>query len=70
MNYLKFLGLTICLFLIIGVLFEIGIFLYIDIYSLIIVMGGAIGYSLIKNNKKEYISNFGGGAVFLVGLGL
>ena len=69
MNYLKFLGLTICSFLIIGVLFEIGIFLYIDIYSLIIVIGGAIGYSLIKNNKKEYISNIGNGAVFFGWLG-
>ena len=69
MNYLKFVGLTTCLFLIIGVLFEIGIFLYIDIYSLIIVVGGAIGYSLIKNNKKEYISNFGNGAVFFGWLG-
>ena len=69
MSYLKFLGLTISFFLIIGVLFEIGIFLYIDIYSLIIVMGGAIGYSLIKNNKKEYISNFGSGAVFFGWLG-
>ena len=69
MNYLKFIGLATCLFLILGILFEIGIFLYIDIYSLIIVICGAIGYSLIKNNKKEYISNFGNGAVFFGWLG-
>ena len=69
MNYLKLLGLATCFFLITGTLFEIGIFLYVDIYSLIIVIGGAIGYSLIKNNKKEYISNIGNGAVFFGWLG-
>ena len=69
MNYLKFFGLATCLFSLLGALFKIGIFLYIDIYSLIIVIGGAIGYSLIKNNKKEYILNFGSGAVFFGWLG-
>ena len=70
MKYLKLLGLLICLFFILGAIFEIGISLYIDLYSLIIVIGGAIGYSLIKNNKKEYIINFGKGAVFFGWLGL
>ncbi|MDA9654992.1 hypothetical protein N9T15_00880 [Pelagibacteraceae bacterium] len=69
MNYLKFLGLATCFFLILGALFEIGIFLYIDIYSFLIVTVRAIGYSLIKNNKKEYIPNFGSGAVFFGWLG-
>ena len=70
MTSLKFLGLFICLFFILGALFEIGISLYIDLYSIIIVVGGAVGYSLIKNNKKEYINNFGKGAVFFGWLGL
>ena len=70
MKPIKFLGLFICLFLILGVMLEIGISLYMDLYSLIIVIGGAIGYSLIKNNKKEYIINFGKGAVFFGWLGL
>ena len=70
MKSLKFIGLLICLFLILGAMFEIGITLYFDLYSLIIVIGGAAGYSLIKNNKKEYIINFGRGAVFFGWLGL
>ena len=41
-----------------------------DLYSIIIVVGVAVGYSLIKNNKKEYINNFGKGAVFFGWLGL
>ena len=69
MKSLKFIGLLICLFLILGAMFEIGITLYFDLYSLIIVIGGAVGYSLIKNNKKEYIPNFGSGAVFFGWLG-
>ena len=70
MKSIKFLGLFICLLLISGAMFEIGVSLYIDLYSIIIVVGGAVGYSLIKNNKKEYINNFGKGAVFFGWLGL
>ena len=70
MKLYKFLGLFICLLLILGAMFEIGVSLYVDLYSIIIVVGGAVGYSLIKNNKKEYINNFGKGAVFFGWLGL
>jgi flagellar motor component MotA len=49
----KYLGLLICLFMVMGALFQIGIFLYVDINSILIVFGGAFGYSLIQN-KKEY----------------
>ena len=70
MKFLKFIGLFICLFFILGAIFEIGISLYVDLYSLIIVIVGAVGFSLIKNNKKEYIINFGRGAVFFGWLGL
>ena len=70
MKSLKFIGLFICLFFILGAIIEIGISLYIDLYSLTIVVGGAVGFSLLKNNKKEYIINFGRGAVFFGWLGL
>ena len=63
----KYLGLFICLFLVIGALFQIGIFLYVDINSILIVFGGAFGYSLIQNKKEHYIINFGNGAIFLDG---
>ena len=49
----KYLGLLICLFMVMGALFQIGIFLYIDINSILIVSGGAFGYSLIQNKKME-----------------
>ena len=60
----KYLGLLICLFLVMGALFQIGIFLYVDINSILIVFGGAFGYSLIQNKKEDYIINFGKGAIF------
>ena len=63
----KYLGLLICLFLVIGALFQIGISLYVDVNSIIIVFGGAFGYSLIQNKKENYITNFGKGAIFLDG---
>ena len=60
----KYLGLLICLFLVMGALFQIGIFFYIDINSFLIVFGGAFGYSLLKNKKQDYINNFGKGGIF------
>ena len=49
----KYLGLLICLFLVMGALFQIGIFLYVDINSILIVFGGGFGYSLIQNKKED-----------------
>jgi len=53
--------------MVMGALLQIGISLYIDINSILIVFGGAFGYSLIQNKKEDYITNFGKGAVFLDG---
>ena len=50
--------------MVMGALLQIGISLYIDINSILIVFGGAFGYSLIQNKKEDYITNFGKGAVF------
>ena len=55
--------------MVMGALLQIGISLYIDINSILIVFGGAFGYSLIQN-KEDYITNFGKGAVFFGWLGM
>ena len=65
----KFLGLSLCLFMIIGAVIHVGPKYYNDILSLKIVIGGAIGYSLLKNKKNEFIINFGDGAVYFGWLG-
>ena len=56
--------------MVMGALLQIGISLYIDINSILIVFGGAFGYSLIQNKKEDYITNFGKGAVFFGWLGM
>ena len=65
----KFLGLMICLFMIIGAVIHVGPTFYNDIQSLLIVIGGAFGYSLLKNKKNLYIVNFGEGAIYFAWLG-
>ncbi len=50
--------------MVMGALLQIGISMYIDINSILIVFGGAFGYSLIQNKKEDYITNFEKGAIF------
>jgi flagellar motor component MotA len=66
---LKILGLAICLGSVVGAAATVGIHLYFDILSLLFVLGGAIGFLLIKNDPKNHIENFGEGAVFFGWLG-
>ena len=65
----KYLGLTISLFIILGAVRHVGINFYIDIYSLLMVGGGATGYSLIKTKNNNYIFCFGDGAIYFGWLG-
>ena len=38
---------------------------FIDMPSLLLVLGGAIGYSLAKGNPKDFFRNFGDGSVYM-----
>ena len=53
-----------------GCLISNWYFFYVDINSILIVFGGAFGYSLIQNKKVDYIKNFGKGAIFFGWLGM
>ena len=66
---MKVLGLAICLGTIIGAAATVGIHLYLDILSLVFVLGGAIGFLIMKNNPENHITNFGNGAVYFGWLG-
>ena len=66
---MKFLGLAICLGTIIGAAATVGIHLYFDILSLLFVLGGAIGFLVMKNDSENHITNFGNGAVYFGWLG-
>ena len=66
---MKFLGLAICLGIIAGAAATVGIHLFLDINSLLFVLGGATGFLVMKNNSGKHIANFGEGAVFFGWLG-
>ncbi|XDZ66036.1 hypothetical protein AB8880_01180 [Alphaproteobacteria bacterium LSUCC0684] len=66
---IKVLGLAICLATIFGATTVVGIDLYLDILSFLFVLGGAIGYALMKNTSDTRIKDFGEGAVFFGWLG-
>ena len=66
---MKILGLAICLGTIIGAAATVGIHLYFDILSFLFVLGGAIGFLIMKQDQENYIANFGEGAVYFGWLG-
>ena len=66
---MKFLGLTICLATIFGAAATVGIHLYLDILSFLFVLGGAVGFLVMKNKPANHLYNFGQGAVYFGWLG-
>ena len=66
---MKIIGLAICLRTLLGALATVGIHLYFDILSFLFVLGGAIGFLVMKNNPEKHIKNFGQGAVYFGWLG-
>ena len=66
---MKLVGLAICLGTIIGAAATVGLHLYFDILSLLFVLGGAIGFLIMKGNLGTHMKNFGVGAVYFGWLG-
>lgn len=66
---MKFLGLAICLGIIAGASATVGTHLFVDVNSLLFVLGGATGFLVMKNNPEKHITNFGKGAVYFGWLG-
>ena len=66
---MKFLGLAICLATTFGAAATVGIHLYFDILSFLFVLGGAIGFLVMKNRPENHLQNFGQGAVYFGWLG-
>jgi flagellar motor component MotA len=64
-----YLGIAICLFIVGGALFQIGPHLYMDINSLLFVLGGGVGYALITGGKGRHVTQFCTGAVYFGWLG-
>lgn len=66
---MKFLGMGICLAIMLGAFLQIGPLLYVDLNSALFVLGGATGFLVMKNNPEKHIENFGQGAVYFGWLG-
>jgi len=66
---MKLVGLAICLGTIIGAAATVGFHLYFDILNLLFVLGGAIGFLIMKGNPGNHMKNFGVGAVYFGWLG-
>ncbi len=66
---MKFLGLAICLGTLVGAAATVGIHLYFDILSFLFVLGGAIGFLVMKNKPENHLQNFGQGGVYFGWLG-
>ena len=69
-DVMKFIGLAICLGTIVGAAATVGIHLYFNILSFLFVLGGAIGFLVMKNKPENHLQNFGQGAIFFGWLGL
>ncbi|MGB0519240.1 MAG: hypothetical protein ACPGMZ_11770, partial [Candidatus Puniceispirillaceae bacterium] len=61
---MKYAGIAVCLSIIFGAVAHIGIHLYSDFMSLTFVLGGAVGFALLKNETSAMPRNFGDGAVY------
>ena len=67
---MKYAGIAICLAIILGAVSHVGFHFYNDFMSLTFVLGGAVGFALLKNETSEMPRNFGDGAVYFGWLGL
>ena len=68
-DVMKFLGLAICLGTLLGAAATVRIDLYVDILSFLFVLGGAVGFLVMKNKPENHLQNFGQGAVYFGWLG-
>ena len=66
---MKFFGLVICFAIIGGAVFQIGPHLFNDVMSGLFVLGGALGFALLKDRTQHMAENFGVGAVYFGWLG-
>ena len=66
---MKFSGLLICFAIIGGAVVQFGPHLFNDVMSGIFVLGGALGFALLKNRPQHIAENFGLGAVYFGWLG-
>jgi flagellar motor component MotA len=64
------IGVLIIIGIVAGTTMTIDYTKFIDLPSLLLVLGGAIGYALAKGNPKHFFRNFSDGSVYMGWIGL
>ena len=67
---MRIIGIIIIIGMIAGAIASIDHTKFLDLPSLLIVVGGALGYVLSKGKSKHFIKNFGDGSVYMGWIGL
>jgi len=67
---MRIIGVLIIIGIVAGTTMTIDYKKFIDMPSLLLVLGGAIGYALAKGSPKDFFRNFGDGSVYMGWVGL
>ena len=67
---MRFIGISIIIGMVCGAIASIDYTKFIDLPSLLIVLGGAIGYVLAKGKPNTFFKDFGDGSVYMGWIGL
>ena len=67
---MRIIGTFIIIGIIVGSISTIDYKKFIDLPSLLLVIGGSLGYVLAKGKSNKFVKNFGDGAVYMGWVGL
>ena len=67
---MRIIGVLIIIGMVVGAVSTIDYNKFIDLPSLLLVIGGSLGYVLAKGKSSNFIKNFGDGSVYMGWIGL
>ncbi len=67
---MRIIGVLIIIGMVIGALSTTDYNKFIDLPSILLVVGGSLGYVLAKGKSNNFIKNFGDGSVYMGWIGL
>ena len=67
---MRIIGILIIIGMVVGAVSTIDYNKFIDLPSLLLVVGGSLGYVLAKGKSNNFIKNFGDGTVYMGWIGL
>ena len=67
---MRIIGVLIIIGIVVGTVSTIDFKKFIDLPSMLLVIGGSLGYVLAKGKSSNFIKNFGDGSVYMGWIGL